>query len=49
MLAFAGDNASNVDAMTHVLELKVSSFRGMRTRVRCLLHVFNLVVQVLLG
>ena len=49
MLAFAGDNASNVDAMTHALETKVKSFRGMRTRVRCLLHIFNLVVQVLLG
>ncbi|KZT31642.1 hypothetical protein SISSUDRAFT_1067594 [Sistotremastrum suecicum HHB10207 ss-3] len=44
-LACAGDNASNNDTMTdHIPEL-VPSHGGQTTRIRCILHVINLVAQ----
>ena len=49
MLGVAGDNASNVGKMVTELEAKVESFRGAHNRVRCLLHVLNLVARVILA
>lgn len=48
-LALWGDNASNVDRMIMELEGLVDSFRRPRNRVRCLLHILNLVARVILA
>ncbi|KIL54666.1 hypothetical protein M378DRAFT_18675 [Amanita muscaria Koide BX008] len=47
ILAITSDNASSNDKMTDRLMRHLSMFRGPKTRVRCFLHIVNLVAKVI--
>ncbi|KAI0696128.1 hypothetical protein C8T65DRAFT_553783, partial [Cerioporus squamosus] len=50
-LAIASDNATNNDAMMSALERMSNlgpDFNGQNARVRCFLHILNLVAKALL-
>ena len=44
----AADNASSNDTMMEELEMELPNFSGQATRVRCFLHVTNLVAKTLI-
>ncbi|KZS86490.1 hypothetical protein SISNIDRAFT_420832, partial [Sistotremastrum niveocremeum HHB9708] len=46
-LGAVGDNASNNDTMTDHLPEILPSHGGQTTRIRCILHIINLVAQVI--
>ena len=45
ILSMTCNNASANDAMMDELEFMLAHFKGQTTRVRCVLHVGNLVVK----
>ena len=48
ILSVTCDNASVNDAMMDELEFTLAHFKGQETRVRCILHVGNLVVKCII-
>ena len=40
------DNAGNCDTTAEELETWLSDFRGKKWRLRCLLHILNLIAKV---
>lgn len=47
VFAITVDNASNNDTMVDELAETLEGFQGSLTRVRCVCHIFNLVVKVI--
>ncbi|KAF8548495.1 hypothetical protein OG21DRAFT_1374013, partial [Imleria badia] len=48
ILSVTADNASNNDAMVHVLGELVPAFGGAPSQTRCFLHVVNLIAKSLI-
>jgi hypothetical protein len=49
ILGLAGDNAENNSTMVDCLYDLIPSFEGQQSRIRCFLHILNLVVKAILS
>ncbi|KAF9037432.1 hypothetical protein BDP27DRAFT_1245196, partial [Rhodocollybia butyracea] len=46
LMALSMDNASNNDTTTVELARLIPTFAGMLWRIRCILHILNLIAKV---